>query len=116
MALSFSEWLLERKRPVSVNADVDAWLNSADNLKKDISVLKDLIDKKEKKKKDLDKKKPEVEPDQPIPDKDKEQGQVEKPEGAKRSDQPESEDGATQDNDTNDAAQRPQKERSDAEE
>lgn len=62
MTLSFEEWLLEKKRPVSVHADVDSWLNSVDSLKKDISILQDIIDKKKKKQKSLDKK-PETEPE-----------------------------------------------------
>ena len=90
MALSFSEWLLEKKHTVSVHPDIDAWLNSADNLKKDISVLKDLIDRKKKKQQELDKK-PKSEPDDQPEDKDR----PEKPEDEQSSDQPEPKNGAT---------------------
>ena len=61
---------------MSVHPDIDAWLSSADNLKKDIATLRDIIEKK--KKKDSDKpdsepeedsgRKPEDQPDQDSAD------------------------------------------------
>jgi hypothetical protein len=99
MALTFENWLQEKKRPVSLHPDIDAWLSSADNLKKDIATLRDIIEKKKKKdsdkpdsEKDADSgRKPEGQPDEDSADlaaQDKEDAkseeQPEQPERPKR--------------------------------
>lgn len=96
MFKSFEEWCLDKditedkkKIPV-VHHDVDTWLTSVDNLKRELKVLKDKLKEKAKEKGIEPKEKPEEKPTEEKPEeKDKREPEQEKEEEEENTDEKE---------------------------